>query len=159
MVKIRPALPDDAEQICAVHRHSIETLGPTAYSQEVVTGWAMGLSPEGHRDAMLGREHMLVADMDGKILGFGSIIIEDNEIRAVYVDPDFIHQGIGSQLLHTLELRAQQAGLRSLKLASSLLAVEFYELHGYHRGEAFMHHLKRSGVNVQCVRMSKNFIV
>ena len=155
MATIRKARPEDAEEISRVHESSIRTHGPQHYDPEVVEGWADGISPARHREAMLSRESMFVAEIDGRIVGFGSVNVADGEIGAVYVDPEFTRQGVGKAILERLEDVARQAGLISLKLGSSLVALRFYEQNGYSQGKAFIHTSQRTGVDIPCVWMTK----
>ncbi len=98
---------------------------------------------------------MFVAEIDGRIIGFGSVIVADGEIGAVYVDPEFTRQGVGQAILERLEDVARQAGLTNIKVGSSLVALRFYEQNGYSQAEAFIHTSQRTGVDIPCVWMSK----
>lgn len=55
----------------------------------------------------------------------------DSGVRAVYVDPAYAGEGVGSTLLERLEVTARDRGLASLGLHSSVNARPFYERHGY----------------------------
>lgn len=79
-------------------------------------------------------------DQTGSIAGFGDVRVEppeyleepaDGGVRAVYVDPDYVGEGVGSALLERLEATAREWGLDSLGLHSSVNARGFYEHHGY----------------------------
>jgi putative acetyltransferase len=48
-------------------------------------------------------ELILVAEVNANIVGFGSIVPKNIELRAVYVHPDFGREGVGSRILSALE--------------------------------------------------------
>lgn len=159
MITVRLASPEDAEAVCKVHVESILGLGPSIYAQRVVDGWALGLTPEGHLAAMQTREHMLVGVVEGNIAGFGSVVFDEREIKAVYVHPDFSRQGVGSAILNELESASRAERVPELKLSSTLIAVQFYRRNGYSVGNVFQHRLARSGIDIECVEMYKKFDV
>lgn len=71
----------------------------------------------------------LVAMASKSIQGFG--IILDDEIRALYVEPNAVHTGLGRQLLQHLEALGQASGYTEFILNASLNAQGFYEAMGY----------------------------
>jgi putative acetyltransferase len=97
---------------------------------------------------------LLVAEIDGGIVGFGSIAPNGSELRAVYVLPDFGREGIGGQILAALESLARRRALAELTLDASLNAESFYRNHGYAVVESGVHAL-RSGARMRCVKMRK----
>jgi putative acetyltransferase len=90
----------------------------------------------------------------GQIIGFGSIVPANSELRAVYVDAAHGGQGVGRALLARLEELARDAGVAELRMDASINAVPFYEVNGFtslERGE----HVMSSGGRMACVRMRK----
>ena len=116
--------------------------------------------PTGHSGAdqpisgALPNETTLVADVDGRVAGFGVIIETNNELRAVYVAAEYGNRGIGSALLREIERLARQRSCTELRMDSSLTAASFYLRHGYENlGSA--EHTLTSGEKMACVRMRK----
>jgi putative acetyltransferase len=72
-----------------------------------------------------------VAVEGGSIIGFGNLNQKSGEIEALYVHPDHVGRGVGMRILQALENVALDAGLKLLRLSSSLNAVRFYEMAGY----------------------------
>jgi GNAT superfamily N-acetyltransferase len=70
-----------------------------------------------------------VAEWAGRIVGFSAL--KQQNVRALYVHPDYQNKGIGSMLLDRLEIHAAKKGLHRLKLNASLNAGGFYEGRGY----------------------------
>jgi putative acetyltransferase len=99
-------------------------------------------------------EIRLVAERDGVIVGVGALVLANGELRACYVAPAAIRQGVGSALVSRIERIARDNGLPDLNLESSVTAEPFYSALGYlvrERGE----HIRESGVRMPCVRMHK----
>lgn len=75
-------------------------------------------------------EDILVAEQDGKLLGFVSIHRADNFIHNLYIDPQLPPQGVGSTLLHAAERTFTSTG--ALKcLVKNEKALAFYHQHGW----------------------------
>jgi len=153
-VVVRAARPEDAMAIHRVQERSIRELGPTAYTPAEVESWAKGLRAEAYVKAMVsGSETMLVAEANGRILGFGSL--KPLEISAIYVDPDVARRGVGGAVLRRLEDLAQAQGRRSVRLTASLPGEPFYRAHGY-REIGRRKHPTRGGIPIDAVVMEKD---
>lgn len=154
----RAATVEDAHSILEAHRMAVLRTAATDYANDILTAWAAPLDPDNVR-RMAGiiasrSELVLVAEIDGKVAGFGSIVPKKGELRAVYVHPDYGREGIGSRILAALEDLARQHALIDLRTDASLNAENFYLRHGYavvERGE----HALRSGARMRCVKMRK----
>ena len=85
MITIRPATPDDAETIAHLHRQAVQELAKDYYSLEERESWSPPVD-QGRIDKVLNEMKeaiMIVADNDGIIAGFGSIIPSKNELGCV----------------------------------------------------------------------------
>jgi GNAT superfamily N-acetyltransferase len=156
-VKVRLAMHEDAQGILEAHYSAVHETAAKDYPLEIRRGWATPVTPEriDHylRNA-LPNETTLVAEVDGRIAGFGVIIESINELRAVYVAAEFGKQGVGSVLLRELETLAKERGCEELHMDSSLTAAPFYRRQGYEdlgRSE----HTLSTGHKMACVRMRK----
>ena len=138
---VREAVPDDAPRMRDLHLASIEALGPQAYSDEQVAAWAHDRDPAEYPIAS-DETHVLVAEHDERLLGFGWLKPEaddyletavDGEITALYVHPSVARQGVGTRLYAELEAKARRRGVESLGLWAARNAVSFYEAQGYRR--------------------------
>jgi putative acetyltransferase len=161
--EIRSAAADDADAIAAAHIDSIETIGPRFYGAAVVRDWRSRIDPRMYVKAMAGGEMFFVAaaSQDGRreVLGFSSHHVADAQHGVgVYVRGIATRRGIGSALLRVAESSAIAAGAASVRLDSSLAAVEFYKAHGFietGRGE----HPLGPGRSMTCVFMHKNLAI
>ena len=153
MVSIRPARPAECETVADLHERSIRALGPAAYDAEQVDAWAANKDPDRYAIEEPG-SHFVVAVEGESILGFGELVPDEREVRAVYVDPERAGEGVGRRLLAHLEATARERGLERLHLRSSKNAAGFYERCGWRAGETVVHETT-GGVELGCVRMTK----
>jgi GNAT superfamily N-acetyltransferase len=57
------------------------------------------------------------------------------KIRAIFVDPNFARQGLGSLILARVEAAARAAGFKRYEMGSTLTGVPLYRLKGYREVE------------------------
>jgi amino-acid N-acetyltransferase len=77
-------------------------------------------------------QEFYVAELDGKIVGCGALHVmwhDLGEIRTVAVDPAIKGQGIGSQIMNALTLRATSLGIT--KLFCLTFETQFFTRHGF----------------------------
>jgi len=77
-------------------------------------------------------QEFYVAELDGKIVGCGALHVmwhDLGEIRTVAVDPATKGQGIGSQIMNALTLRATSLGIT--KLFCLTFETQFFTRHGF----------------------------
>ncbi|WP_266077716.1 GNAT family N-acetyltransferase [Haladaptatus caseinilyticus] len=156
MPSIRSATEADAEAILELHVSSIRAFGPERYHDEQVEAWATKpLGSALYRESVRSRsEEIVVAEVDGDIVGFGRLDHENEVVTAVYAHPDYAREGVGSALLTNLEAKAIERDIDSLSLRASLNAVPFYEQAGYERSETVAHETT-GGVELTCLEMTK----
>ncbi len=162
---VRDAVPSDAEAVREVHARSITELGRQAYSREQVDAWALRCESADYASAIESDDLVfVVAEADGRVVGFGSLRLEpserdsDAEVTAVYVHPSVARQGVGTAIYTELEGQARARGVQSLGLSASLNAVPFYETQGYERVREAPHEFsagESTGVTGTVVEMRK----
>jgi putative acetyltransferase len=153
MQRLRRASTDDGAAIQSAHAASIRVTCRSHYPAADVEAWAGRLTPRSY-DESIARRDVLVAEDDGRIVGFGVLGPAQCEVRAVYVHPDAGRRGFGRALLDALEAIARLRGLRELRLDASLNAVGFYAAAGWHRvGDT--RHTFPGGVDIACIAMRK----
>ncbi|CAM3727362.1 GNAT family N-acetyltransferase [Rouxiella silvae] len=75
-------------------------------------------------------EKVIVAEREGKIVGFASILLHDNFLHNLFIDPEAQGQGVGSHLIGIVEQNFTRTG--SLKcLVKNQKAVSFYLKRGW----------------------------
>lgn len=127
---IRPARPEDAEALQAVHEAAVSAVSANIYPPGILTAWRDSISSLRMRSYMADPGLLfLVARHNGAAVGFGCL--EGRHIRAVYVHPGHGRQGFGQALLQALEKAARKSGFACVFLRASLNAVPFYIRNGY----------------------------
>ena len=77
---------------------------------------------------------MVVAEEDNRVIGFGGIdVTAEEQLRWMYLLPEFQRGGVGSRILHELETLAWSSGLQSIRVHSTPGAIQFYAKRGYTR--------------------------
>ena len=152
MVNIRRATPEDANRICELHRSSIRQLCGASYSAGQIASWTEALQPERYLPAME-KFDFFVAEV-GEVVGFCIVDPDGAELNALYVDPGFSGQGVGSALLEHAERVARSHSVARLRVKSTLNAVTFYASHGFRRVRRALH-VNPAGLELECVVMTK----
>jgi putative acetyltransferase len=119
---IRRAEPADLEAVGEVFASSFETLLtflPDLHTHEERRRYMM--------DVVARDQELWVAELDGRVVGLAAL--GEAELAQLYVHPDHIGRGIGSQLLEkTKELRPN--GFALWTFPANERACRFYEKHG-----------------------------
>ena len=151
-IKIRLAEPSDIDQIRKVHQSSIRQLCRKHYPPRQIQAWSSGIKNSNYLAGLKSGEKFWVAVQGRKVLGF-SILLND-EIRAVYIHPRFVGQGIGKRLLIKAEKWSRKHNFRKLNLKSSITAQDFYKSQGWNTIRWGIIHL-RNDVKIRCILMKK----
>ncbi|MEQ8356908.1 MAG: GNAT family N-acetyltransferase [Kiloniellaceae bacterium] len=152
--RLRPGKPADAPGLLKVHDRAIRVLGRGAYSDSQIESWAEEISPERYVEAMRddGEAFLVAVARLRGIVAFCSY--KDQEVRALYVDPDWARLGVGSALLKRAEAIIAAQGHRKVVIGASLIGLPFYESQGYsvlrHR-----HWRTRGGLMIPAADMEK----
>jgi len=79
--------------------------------------------------------HAIVAELDGEIVGFVTVLSNEGttqaELEDLFVAPEAWRMGIGRELLAQAECRAVELGALSLRVVAGERARPFYEASGY----------------------------
>lgn len=149
MTRIRVATAADAERIAEITVAAARAFGPDAYTDEQVETWAEPGEPPTPEDA----DHWVVAERDGRVVGWGRFDVDGGEITGNYVDPDHARAGVGAAIVAALEGYARGQGRDEVVLAASKNAVGFYDRLGY-EGCGEVEH-GTDAVVIECLEMRK----
>ena len=149
-MKIRPATVEDAPSVWETHVSAIRILCRDAYTPEQIEAWAGPRKPEDYRKPITDGQ-LFVAEVAGRVVGFGEFSKE--EVRAVYVHPEFGRRGIGTALFRRVVEALGKLGVEKASLDASITSVPFYLAMGCKAGVQQIHRLG-SGVEIPCVPMT-----
>ena len=93
------------------------------HSDEDVRGW--------FATVVLPTREVWVADVDDEVVAL--LVLEDDWVDQLYVDPDWTGRGLGTRLLDVAKAE-RPAGLDLWAFQSNTGARRFYERHGFTRG-------------------------
>lgn len=147
----------EARLFLEVHHASVRGIAVKDYPPAVIEAWARLPITDAMIEGVLAnpeKEVRLVAEINGEIVGIGSVILETSELRACYVLPSAARKGVGSAIVREIEQIAQENGLVSLHFDASVTSEPFYKGLGY---EVLEHkeHILSSGQRMPCVKMQK----
>jgi putative acetyltransferase len=151
-LQIRLSKPEDLNNILKLQADSLKALSPCYNSSQVES---LIKSQAFARDCQ--DEIVFVAEQNSKIVGFSCLMLKDSRIGGIFVHPNFIRQGIGTDLLNAIEILAIQNKCKVIDVMSSLAAVKFYQANGYQI-------IRESGffsdglVWIPCVNLSKKLM-
>lgn len=79
--------------------------------------------------------HAIVAELEGEIVGFATVLSSEGALHAeledLFVAPEVWRKGVGRKLLAEAECRAAELGARTLHVIAGGRARPFYEASGY----------------------------
>lgn len=152
--RLRRYCPADLEELIQLFYHTVHTVARKDYTQEEVEAWVP--SPESvDRDAWgdsLGAHYTLVAERDGKLLGFGDLD-ETGYLDRLYVHRDFQGKGVASAITEALEQYAKSLGAEKVTVHASRTAKPFFENRGYQVVQA--QRVERRGVELENFAMER----
>lgn len=124
-MKVRTYKISDIEAIIDLFYDTVHHVNIRDYNQEQVDAWAPANINLQFWQDRLSRTFTYVAEEGDKIIGFGNL--EDNgHIDCFYCHQDFQRQGVGSQILENIELKARKLGIKRLFTAASITAKPFF---------------------------------
>ncbi|MCF4966805.1 GNAT family N-acetyltransferase [Nostoc sp. CMAA1605] len=125
-VQICLSKSEDLENILELQAESLRALSPN-YNLDQIESLI--------RNQRLARlqinESIIVAKYNNQIIGFASLLNQQTRIGGIYVHPNFVSQGIGTQMLCAIEQIARQNKYKVIEVISYLSSVTFYQKNGY----------------------------
>lgn len=125
--------PADAADADALHHISIDAIRTSAaghYSAAQLEAWCGRRSVDSHRQ-MIEEATVIVAEVDGRPVGFTSVVVERHELDQLFVLPAAGGRGVGRGLLAATDELAAAAGLVSIDARASRRALAAFQAAGY----------------------------
>jgi len=125
--KLRSATPDDATLLTDLTLRSKASWGHDAAYMAAVAG-PLTVTPE----RMAGCRCEIMEDESGRAMGFYLMAATPPEAKLdlLFIEPDFLRQGVGTILLRHALAAARDAGCTSMMLDSDPNAAGFYAAQG-----------------------------
>lgn len=151
LVELRRAVLEDEPRLIQIQCRAIAILAVDDYDSRQIKALIRSKSKP-----RFASEITFVAEIDSYIVGFAAMLGTQNVISAVFVDPDFVRQGIASLLLKQLEELAQEQNVPLIWVSSSLTGQSFYRANGYSNVEQI--NLILGSCYIPCWRMKKRLL-
>jgi GNAT superfamily N-acetyltransferase len=158
-VVVRRMDEKDARAYLETHRASATGVLSADYPPEVIAAWDRPITDQSVA-AFLDNpdgEICVVAELGGEIVGIGSVVPHLEQLRACYVAPKGLRQGVGTAIVRRLETIAREHGVDRLELHATTTAEPFYQHLGY-VSEGRVTHRSSSGVEMDAVLMTKEHL-
>ncbi|MHC8387126.1 GNAT family N-acetyltransferase [Pseudomonas sp. MDT2-39-1] len=139
--QIRPATPADAATISQVIIQSLRQSNALDYPPEVIAQVEKSFSTESIC-TLLTQRQVFVATIDHRVIATASL--DHDVVRSVFVDPAHQGNGLGRQLMATIETLATDANIEVLRVPSSITAEAFYSKLGFRKIRDEFHGAERT---------------
>ncbi|MEA5554809.1 GNAT family N-acetyltransferase [Anabaena cylindrica UHCC 0172] len=151
-VQIRLSKPEDLENILKLQADSLRGLSPNYNLSQIES-----LIKNQRLARIQINEVILVAEYKHEIIGFASLLNQQSRIGGIYVHPNFVRQGIGTQMLDAIEEMARQNKYKFIDVMSSSSSVDFYQKNGYQiiRESDFY---CEDNVRITCINLEKQLM-
>jgi putative acetyltransferase len=129
-ITIRQATSNDLGEVAQLFRETIEVVNAKDYSPEQINVWKIGASKKERWLNKFSEQYFLVAEIDNKLAGFGSIT-HDGYLDFMYVSKNHQSIGIATEIYNELEKFARANQLDKISSDVSITAKPFFEKKGF----------------------------
>lgn len=126
-MKLRAYRSEDCPELAHLFYETVHTVNAKDYTQEQLNAWAAGNVDLNVWNASFLVHHTIVAEMDGKIVGFGDMD-ESGYLDRLYVHKDFQHRGVATAICDALE---KSSAATEFTTHASVTARPLFEGRGY----------------------------
>lgn len=148
---MRIAKPQDADYLRKLVNETIDTCYFHIYSQEAVDYFKDYHNRTNIVNDIL-EGHCLILTSGKEFIGTGTLL--GSSARRVFVKPAYQDMGFGKKIMHGLEEKAMENGVRIMDLDASLVAYSFYRALGYETQAEYVIPVK-NGQNLRYYKMIK----
>jgi putative acetyltransferase len=152
-LEIRRANTDDTAQICRLFYDTVTNVNNKDYTPGQIEIWAAKYKDTERWKAKINEQNFFVAELDGKITGFGSIT-DKGYLDYMYVHKDHQGQGIATELLKVIEQTADELQLKEIWAEVSITARPFFKSKGFGITKLFTTNV--NGIEFEDSIMKKN---
>ena len=124
---LREYTKTDCAELAELFYDTVHTVNDKDYTRKQLDAWATGeINLEAWNESFQAH-HTVVAEMDGKIVGFGDMD-ETSYLDRLYVHKDYQRRGVATAICDALEQNAKAAEFTT---HASITARPFFEKRGY----------------------------
>ncbi|MCT4501160.1 MULTISPECIES: GNAT family N-acetyltransferase [Pseudomonas] len=152
MLEIKRATPEDANAAFDIRREAIRSQCIGAYTAEQMALWTRGSADDGYSTLM--EKPFYLGWVNDEPVATGMLDLDNNEVGALFVLPQFTGRGYGKAMLDHLEALARELELAEVVLDATLNAASFYRACGYVGEQPAIYH-SPSGLELACIPMTK----
>ena len=124
---LRDYTKTDCAELAELFYDTVHTVNAKDYTHEQLDAWATGKVNLEAWNESFQAHHTVVAEMDGKIVGFGDMD-ETGYLDRLYVHKDYQRRGVAAAICDALEQRTKAAEFTT---HASITARPFFEKRGY----------------------------
>ena len=124
---LRDYTKTDCAELAELFYDTVHTVNAKDYTQEQLDAWATGKVNLEAWNESFQAHHTVVAEMDGKIVGFGDMD-ETGYLDRLYVHKDYQRRGVATAICDALEQNTEAAEFTT---HASITARPFFEKRGY----------------------------
>ncbi|MGN0814229.1 MAG: GNAT family N-acetyltransferase [Candidatus Coproplasma sp.] len=146
-MKIRNYKDEDCEAVSGLFYETVHTVNAKDYTKEQLFAWASDNKCLTARRSDLINQNTLIAESDGKIVGFGSID------KSGCLDLLFVHKNYQKQGVATALCAEMEKDFDVIRTYSSVTARPFFEKRGYEVVKS--QEVERSGIKLKRFEMVK----
>ena len=126
-MKLRKYAKTDCAELAELFYDTVHTVNAKDYTREQLDAWATGKVNLEAWNESFQAHHTVVAEMDGKIVGFGDMD-ETGFLDRLYVHKDYQRCGVATTICDALEQNTKAAECTT---HASITARPFFEKRGY----------------------------
>jgi len=126
-MKLRAYRSEDCPELARLFYETVHTVNARDYTQEQLNAWAAGNVDLNAWNESFLAHHTVVAETDGKIVGFGDMD-PSGYLDRLYVHKDFQHCGVATVICDALE---KSSTATVFTTHASITARPFFEKRGY----------------------------
>ncbi len=126
-MKLRTYRLEDCPEMAHLFYETVHTVNAKDYTQAQLNAWATGNVDLNVWNASFLAHHTVVAEMDGKIVGFGDMD-SSGYLDRLFVHKDFQHRGVATAICDELE---NASATTEFTTHASITAKPFFEKRGY----------------------------
>ena len=153
-MKIRLAVPVDAEECWNIRNQAIRYGCKNSYDDAVIVAWTPEKMPESYKNVIVANPFFVVDVTDGRLGATGFLDLSSGSVEAVFTLPQYTGKGLGSQIIEAIKSEARERGFEQLTLSSTPNAQPFYEKHGFKLLRESIYSSALAQAELRCMEMS-----